>query len=703
MSPEQARGEEADRQADIWSFGVVLYELLTGVSPFVRNSVTETLAAVLDARVDLARLPPATPAPVRHVLRRCLQPDRKRRLLHIGDARIDLEDSVIDRVSDITSNQPTVAAGRSRWSVIAAAVALVLLPGIGWLLARGTGQQSPAVVRLSIPSMEPSASEAVGQRHLAVSPDGSRVAYVSASALWIRDIGRDRATRIPTLGGSAPFFSPDGNWVGFFGSRDGAGWLLLKVPASGGTPVQIAVMPDRPGGGTWGADGAIVFASTGGLYQVSAAGGEGQVLVKPDSRRKERGYAWPEFLPDGHSVLFTVVPEDSIDGAQIALLDLNTREIRSLVRGGTAARYVPTGHIVYAAGAALNAISFDATRRTTSGAPVTIADVAIMTASDNGAAEFAVSPAGTLLFVAPNVPGEAQTMMTWVDRVGHEEPLGLPPGRYRTGRVSPDGARVALAIPGANSDIWIWDVKRSISTKLTNGPKEDTQPVWNVDGRRVYFASNRTGDSDVYSQSADGATDARLELAAEGAQIPHGITDDGTALLINEKFKDVSVLRLGGTNRLEPLLHSEFNEWLTAVSPDGRWIAYESNESGDRMDIFLRPFPNVSDRREKISINGGRSPKWRPKGGGELYYLDLDGHMMAVSIRLAPTLAVGTVTKLFDWLPPPQGVSGPLYDVSPVDGRFLMVKPISNGATHSDISVVLNWFQELRTLVPERQ
>jgi eukaryotic-like serine/threonine-protein kinase len=697
MSPEQARGEAADRQADVWSFGVVLYELLTGVSPFARATATETLASVLETRVDLTRLPPGTPAPVHHVIRRCLEPDRKRRFQHIGDARLEIDDALADSPSGVTATWMTWFTRGRAWRV-AAAVALMVVAGAGgWLVARTFAiRESPAVVRLSIASVEAPLHYSFGKRHLAISADGSHVAYVSGSTISIQDLAHGTVVRVPTSEGSAPFFSPDGNWVGFF-DQIGGQQTLVKVSTTGGARVPIAKVADRPRGAAWRADGAIVFASTDGLQMVSQEDGEARALRRPDAARNEGGYAWPEFLPDGHSVLFTILPGGAPMDPQIALLDLATNQVRRIVDGGTAARYSPTGHVVYASGSTLRAIAFDATTGTIRGSPVAIPNAAIDTAPDNGAADFAVSLTGTLLFRAPVVSGGGLRTLTWVDRAGHEEPIALAPARYGYARISPDGTKVATDVTGTARNIWILDLQRSTFIRLTNGSSEDAMPAWTPDSRRIFFASNRNGNFDVYSQPADGATGAKLELAADGVQMPDRFTPDGTRLLVHDKFKDLGLLLPGPQARLEPLLHSDFNEWLGTVSPDGHWIAYESNESGDQMDIVLRPFPNVTDRRIRISTEGGRHPMWRPKGVSELYYYDLKGRMMAVPITLSPELRVGAAVKLFDWFPPPPpGISGRGYDISPIDGRFLMLKVAPDPP--NNLSVVLNWSEELRAL-----
>jgi serine/threonine-protein kinase len=697
MSPEQARGEPASQQADIWSFGVVLYELVTGISPFCRSSTAETLASVLGSQPDYSALPSHVPPNVAHLIRRCLERDRKRRSQHIGDVRIEIDEALAGSTMDAAA--PPVSAapvwvGPWRWG--GGAIALVLLAGVGgWFLAQRFASAPPAApARLSIAFSERPSVFTIGARHLAISQDGTGLAFASAKQLFIRRLARKDVVAID-VAASNPFFSPNGEWVGLF-SHEG----LSKVSGLGGALVPIVTTTERPAGGTWRADGTIVFATSAGLYQVSENGGEPRLLVKPDPKRKERAYAWPHFLPDGRSVLFTIVPETSMDGAAIAVLNLETLEVKVLLTGGSAGRYASTGHLVYAAGSGLKAIAFDPDHHEIRGHAVALPDVEVATTPDNGAADFALSETGTLIFITPEVPGQLPRTLSWVDRRGFEERLALAPGIYRDPRISPDGTRVALDVAGANRNIWIWDLQRRSMTKLTEGPTEDLLPVWTPDGGRVFFSSDRAGNFDVYSQAAEGATAARVEFAGPGAQMTMAFTPDGGRLLLVEDFKDVDMFNPARPARLEPLLHSKFTELLATVSPDGRWIAYESDESGNQVEIFLRPFPDVSGRREKVTINGGRYPLWAPKGG-ELFYVDLDGRMMAASVSLSPTLRLGAVTKLFDWQKPGRGPSGMPYDVSPIDGRFLVLNAPARDASSGTIqvSVILNWFQELKRLV----
>ncbi len=702
MSPEQAKGQPADRRCDVWAFGIVCYEMLTGASPFQRPTTAETLASVLGSPPDYSRLPADTPASIRHLLRRCLEKDPRRRLQHMGDARIEIEEALANPAHDAAS--PPVEKGATAkwsWHQVAAVTALAACTGTGgWLLAhRSASVPSPGMVRLSISSLEPLRGTVYGLRHLAISEDGSRMAYTSNSQLWIRPMGQKDAVAINVVA-EDPFFSPDGKWVAFFGQTAG-GIGLMKVPASGGTPVSIVETSERPVGGAWRADGSIVFATTQGLFQVSENGGQARVLAKPDPQRRERVFAWPQFLPDGQAVLFTVVPQDSIEDAQIALLDLKTSETSVLLRGGTGARYISTGHLVYASGRSLKAIAFDVRQRRTRGESVLLPDLEVAGAPDNGAADFALSGTGTLLFVGPNLP--RRRTVAWIDRQGHEQPLALAPNRYNYARVSPDGTRIALDVSGTSRNIWIFDLKRSTMARLTSGPTEDILPVWSRDGQRVYFSSNRPGsvNFDVYSQAADGATTERVAYSGPGFQGTLSFTPDGTRLLVSHEFTSLRILDLARPDRLEPVLPSGFREWNGEVSPDGHWIAYESDESGNQIEIFLRPFPDVNGRREKISVNGGRFPVWG-KNQGELYFVDLEGHMMAVSVASTPTLTLGRARKLFDWVkPPPTGAAGTPYDVSPIDGRFLVTRIVAGtDIGPADISVVLNWSEELRRLVP---
>ena len=684
MSPEQARGETVGVQTDIWAFGAVLFEMLTGTSPFRRRTTAETLASVLQSQPDYQALPTEASTLVRRLIQRSVEKDRSRRLQHMGDVRILLEEEVASLGSDTSIPPLMPARRRGAWTVAAILAAAFAGVGLWYAGTRSTGEGLPAPLHLSIPFLGRPAALPYGQRHLAISSDGSTVAVATGNRLWIRRIDQKDAISVATGPASNPFFSPDGDWVGLFLET-----ALVKVPMRGGTPVTITPVTDRPAGATWGTDGTIVFATSEALYEVSANGGERKVIAQPDRGHKEILYAWPFILPRRQALLFTVVSADTSQGPQTVLLDLKTLERKSILQGSSAV-YLLGGQLLYVADSMLHAVPFDAAAATVAGKAQLLPGVELGVSLENGAANFAVSDNGTLVFTPPMSP--SLRTLDWIDRQGNREALAVEPQTYGYAMVSPDGTRVAVErTTRGNRDIWILDLKRLTQTQLTDGPTEDMLPVWSPDSTRVFFASRRTGNFDVYSQAADGASPAKLEYAGPEIQVPNSLTPDGNQLVIYERFQDLSLLDLSNPGRLEPLLHTTFDERLAQLSPDGRWVAYESDESGNQFEIIVRSFPEVNERRETISVGGGRYPRWGPIGSNELYYVSPAGAMMAASITLSPTLVLGPSKKLFDWQKPTEGRSGRWYDVGP-DGRFLVAKPVApdpDGPT--TVQVVLNW------------
>jgi serine/threonine-protein kinase len=699
MSPEQTRGESGSRHVDIWAFGVVLYEMLTGMSPFGRKTTAETLACVIGTPPEYSAIPADTPENVQRLIRRCPEKDPRRRAQHMGDIRLELEEALAAGstgtavpVARQEGSVPVTPVGRSRklWLASGVAVMAVAAVLIVWAaFKQSVSRTAVAPVHLSIPFQQGPFLQPFSLRHLAVSRDGNQVAYASSDGLWIRRMDQKDARLLVRNSSSNPFFSPDGKWIAFFSGP------LYKMPTDGGTLVQLAHPTARPLGGAWHSDSGIVYATTEGLFQISPEGGTPRLLLRPKRDLKESAYAWPEFLPDGQAITFTILFEGSIDGARVAVLDLATLQPRVVIQGGVSAQYVPTGHLIYALGRGLRAVPFDTARRETRGDAISISDIQVFVGQDNGASEFAISDSGTLILLSDIV--RVPATLRWMDRQGNEELLPLPPGSYGYPRVSPDGKRVALdRAGGSGRDIWILHLDRMSLTQLTDGPREDMTPIWNPDGSRIYFASDRTGDFDVYSQEADGAGPARLEFKSDEIQTPNSFTPDGKHLVIYHRFHDLNVLDLPNPTTMTPLLNSSnFDERLGPISPDGQWMAYESDESGKQFEIMLRPFPNAADRREKISVDGGRYPRWSSKGD-ELFYVTPEGAMMAVPIMLTPKPVIGRPSKLFDYQKPPAGRSGRPYDVSPIDGRFIMPKPLPATGGPTNISVILNFFEDLR-------
>ncbi|HET9386064.1 MAG TPA: hypothetical protein VFO67_13015, partial [Gemmatimonadales bacterium] len=486
------------------------------------------------------------------------------------------------------------------------------------------------------------------------------------------------------------------------------GFGLKRVASAGGPAVPITRLDGAGRGATWGPDETIVFATSTnltGLQMVSAAGGKPTVLTKPDAGRGEADHYWPEFLPGGQAVLFTVFSTTGPDNNQVAVLDLRSGMHKILVRG-TGAQYVPSGHLVYVAAGTLLAVPFDLDRLEVRGTPVPV-EPAILTTSA-GAAIFDVSGNGTLVYLSATRAIDARTLV-WVDRGGREEILDDRPRAYIYPQLSPDRTKVAIAILDQERDIWILDLRRQNLTRLTTHPGDDRYPVWAPDGQRLVWDSTRTGAYNLYWQAADGSGDVERLTESPNTQASHTFTPDGKRLLLREDkpgtLQDLVVLELDGKRRVTPLLNGPYNERNAEISPDGKWMAYESDESG-QFEVYVRPFPDVNKSKSKISTGGGRQPLWSADGR-ELFYRDLRGAVVGVTVKaVADTFEPGAPVTL---VPPGYysgsgGIFGRTYDVSADGKRFLMIKE-ANDSKNADaptptITVVQNWFEELKRLVP---
>jgi Tol biopolymer transport system component len=442
---------------------------------------------------------------------------------------------------------------------------------------------------------------------------------------------------------------------------------------------------------------------------VSAKGGMSEVLTRPDRAQGEDDHLWPEVLPGGRAVLFTITLQTGgLDTAQVAVLDLRAGTHRVLLRGGSHGRYVPSGHLVYVAAGTLRAIPFDLTRLETHGTSVPVLSRLITT--PYGAGDFAAAADGTLVYV--DAPGSLASLavnartLAWVDRTGKEEPLAAPPHAYQHPRLSPDGTRVALASTDQENDLWIWDLRRATLTNLTLDPRQDFFPVWTPDGRRIIFSSNRSGQNNLWWQAADGTGAAERLTTSTNPQLVTGITPDGTAVVFYEVTptmgRDLLQLALDGTRRVTPLLQTKFDELNGIVSPDGRWLAYESNTSGS-FEIYVRPFPNVVGGQWQVSTAGGRQPLWA-RSGKELFYVAGNGALSRVPVEASGTTwTAGTPMKLLEGrYDTGGGTLGRTYDVSPDGRRFLKIKvPGSDASVAAPaLIIVQHWDEELKRLVP---
>ena len=512
----------------------------------------------------------------------------------------------------------------------------------------------------------------------------------------------------------APFFSPDNRWIGFFENTD-----LKKVSIAGGPAITLCRFSGIPLGASWGDDNTITFATNAprtGLWRVSADGGEPAIVTTADAARHEGTYSFPSVLPLGRGVLFTIATTSQADSS-VAVLDLKTGQRKTLIRGGSDAQYVETGHLIFAAAGALRAVRFDPVRLEVLGDPVTVVDRVMM--KPTGAANYAVSRAGTLVYIGAGLSEmTAPRALLWVDRKGHEEPTGAPLRAYGTPRLSPDGTRVAAEIYGQSTDIWIWDFARETLRRLTFDPSGNGMSVWTPDGRQIIFESGRAGMPSVYKQAADGTgTVDRLSTSAT-PQWSTSITPDGTWLsgfdLLPRTVPNIfflpltrAVVRPGSNpapgvsqSPVEPLAETRFKGSMADFSPNGRYLAYQSEESG-RSEIYVRPFPRVDNGRWQVSTAGGTRPVWA-RSGRELFYLDASNTLTAVPVGTSgPTISIGIPAKVFDTKYAEPNPSRH-YDVSADGQRFLMLKASATGdpnATPVSMVLVEHWFEELKQRV----
>jgi serine/threonine-protein kinase len=714
MSPEQARAKPADKRSDIWAFGCVLYEMLTGVRAFGGEDVSDTLANVLKIDPDWSMLPPDTPPAIRTLLQSCLTKDRQRRVGDISTARFVLEKGA----SLAPSTGPLPAAPLPRrllWRRVAAlaagaVVGAVFAGAAVWIATRAPDPVPARLSRVSLALPDSAALSINGaDRSLAITPDGSRIVYVAnrETQIFVRALDALEPMAVVTGGGPRGLFvSPDGQWIGF---ADGEG-LLRKVPMTGGPSVPLTPVDGPPRGATWAPDDTIIFATGNpgtGLQRVAAAGGSASVLTRADRAKGEADHLWPEILPGGRTILFTITAlTGGLDAAQIAVLDLQTGERTIVLRGGSHAHYVSSGHLIYAADSTLRAVSFDLARLATRGTPVPV--VPDVGGTVGGGMNAVVAADGTLAYVSRSgmAPVNEPHTLVWVDRQGREAPIAAPPRAYQSPRLSPDGGRIAMHLDRPEPDLWLWDLTRSTLTRLTSEPGVDASALWTPDGRRLVFRSDRAGASNLYVQEADGTGSATRMTEGDLEQSPNAITADGTRVVFDElqagRQRNLRLLTLTPTPRVEPLLETRFDERGGSVSPDGRWLAYQSNRSG-AVEIYVRPFPNVGDGQWQVSNGGGTQARWA-RSGRELFYRSTDGALMAVPVNARGTMwSAGTPMKLFEGRYH-NGFDGG-YDVSPDDQRFLMLKEgVGTGQTDTaaTLIVVLNWVEELKRLVPTK-
>jgi eukaryotic-like serine/threonine-protein kinase len=695
MSPEQAHGKTADRRADIWSFGVVLYEMLSGKPAFSGESVSDTLAAVLKLEPDWEAMPAHTPNAVRVLLQRCLIKDRKRRLQAIGEARIAIEVCLEQPAAANIPPEPKRRTARVPWILAAgfAAVAIVL----GVLDFR----EPPPGRTLRYTITDPDSIHS-----FAISPDGRYIAIAGKSTnsrqLWLRSLDALAANRMPTTEGAAyPFWSPDGQYIGFF-----AQGKLRKIPVNGGVAQPVCDAATDGRGGTWSRDDVIVFASGSGsqmsLRKVAAGGG-----VPSDLPQQNGIYRFPHFLPDGRRFLYLLSGVSSeLNG--IYLASIGSKENRRILPDTSSAVFAPAypgaenGHLIFIRGNTLLSQPFDGADRNVASPALPVAEGVSFTGVA-GYAPVSVSNSGDLLYLSGAL---TQMRLVWYDRTGKPTAPSIFSGVDQLGpSISPDGKTLAFSsgAPGAASDIWLRDLFRGTDIRLTSNGGQNYSPVWSPHGDQLTFNSIALGRTDLIQKAANPSAQETRLLSDGNSVRPYQYSPDGKLIVYMasdpKTSADLMLLSIDAEakdRKPMPLLNSRFNEMHGQLSPDQKWIAYTSDISGQR-DVYVQSFP-AADSVHKISIHGGHMPRWRRDDGRELFFISSTGKMMAVSVKLSagpkPSFEAGTPEPLFDSHIINSGITTMVhqYDVTADGQRFIVVT--ANTTESPLLNLVVNWNAE---------
>jgi Tol biopolymer transport system component len=702
MSPEQARGKAVDKRADIWAFGCVLFEMLTGRAAFSGRDVTDILAAVIRSEPEWGNLPANLHGRLREVIERCLKKDLKDRYHDISDVRMDIQRVLADP-SGLLVQPALAAAPKSKMplSWIAAIVVLIVVAAGAavWIFKPAESRQ---VLRFEYDIPEDQQFLTTQLPVLAVSPDGRQFAYSTSKGIYLRSVDELTAKLVAgTEGGTVePFFSPDGKWIGYVSVTDKK---LKKISVNGGAPIVLCGLSHTPVGMDWNEDSTIVFGQMPGpIMRVSANGGTPEAITKS----KPEAHIGPQILPGGKTLLYSAYA--STNQGRVIVQSLKSGETKELFAGGPA-RYLPTGHIVYGLPNNNNvfAVPFDAGKLEIKGGAVPVVESML---------QCNVSNTGTLICLpgAASVSSSGGRTLVWVNRDGKEEPLGAQPDKYLFPKISPDGTKVALAILGDNPDIWVWDLVRKTMTRLTFDKGNDIQPIWTPDSKQILFTSGREGGKfgGIFRKQADGTGEIQKVVAAPDRDLfPWALSKDQKNLVVvdtpdAETQANISMISMEGDHARKPLMPQEENFKTQAkISPDGEWIAYVFNESG-KNDVYVRPFPDAAKGRWQVSTKGGVSPLWAPDGSELYYFGEDDNSVMAVSVQTGQAFSMGTPTKLFSRVPYMGGgnTPGTPWDIHPDGKRFLLMK--QPGAAPSSapgarkMTVVVNWFEELKQRVP---
>jgi serine/threonine-protein kinase len=723
MSPEVLKGHRADARSDIWALGCILYEMLSHTRAHSGKTTTEIIAAILERTPEWDQLPESVPGSVVRLLHRCLAKDPRSRMHAAADVRLELQEA------EEEAKAPVLSPPRSSGRLVAGAATGAFLVGaalvLGWMSLRGGSREPGSTARLLVPTPDRAPIIPLPETSsVAMAPDGEYLVYLAPSTsgrvraggaaanstqLYLRELNSFEIHPLEgTTGATSPFISPDSEWIGFLS----ADLALAKLSRNGGAPQEIC--GDLPTGfrqATWADNDSIYFSGTySGIHVVSATGSGHREVAIPDRSKQEKTYRFPDALPGCRALLFTRADSQiqSYDEAEVALLNLQTGDIDVLVRGGTNPRYVASGHVVYGRGGKLFAIPFDLDALQVTGPPVTVID-GVVTSEGYGSVDFGVSRTGTLTYVAGG-PEQYTFELLLLDGDGRLETIPQLPRRYGSVNVSPDGKQLVVSDLGANASVWVYEMDRGTMTRLVSG-WDNHSPVWHPEQELLAFASNRSGEDQIWMTAADGSGEDALLRGSAGVRYPSSWSPDGK--WISSTFdsplggSDIRFLDATGEAETTPSIAGPAGEYYARFSPDGRWVAYLSDESG-QIEVYVQEFP-ITGRKWKISEDGGSVPAWSADGH-ELYYVSQD-RLMHVALQLEPEFRPAKASQLLD-VPASDIVS---LDVFPDGERFVLIArrdamrkrriPVvrSEGgqirmfpARSPDLRVVVNWFDELR-------
>jgi Tol biopolymer transport system component len=704
MSPEQANGEVADKRADIWSFGVVLSEMLTGRPLFTGKTVSYILADVLRSTPDWTRLPANLHPRVRMILERSLEKEAKDRLSGISDARVEIQKALADPSGAALASVPAAQAKRASILPWVAAVALAVVTGFVVWSFRPV--ESRPVSRWAYLIPEGAQFRNSERVVVAISPDGSQFVYNALDGLYIRSIGELEARRIQGTEGAiySPVFSPDGAWLAFF--LAGSDRQLRKIAVAGGAAVPLTTIAPTLGSISWDTDDTILYTTTDGIWSVSASGGKPERVVAPDS---EGFGSNAQFLPGENAILSNVGGGPAGEG-QIAIFSLQSGKSKLLFRGSRP-RYIKTGHIVYAQGQSLFAVPFDIDKLEVKGGPVSLVEGVRMLPP-----QYSISESGALVYiVGSGVEAASSGILSWVDRAGTRTPLAVPAMPYRQPRLSPDGTRVAVYTEtGSKKEIWVYDLNGKSQIQRLAGEGNNSRPIWTPDSQRLTFTSDRKGPESIWWQPADGSKPA--EPLTEGEkELPHwpdAWTGDGKTLAFtkfNTGEQSIWTLSPGAGGKPQFIAGGVGNGQAGGAdfSPDGHWIAYRSNTTAPP-HIQLQPFP-ITGARWDTASEGGSYPMWS-KDGRELFYRRQTTSAELGTLAVIDTSIVGGSPRFTnERVLPIQGFQiffgNRDYDITKDGKRLIVIAPeskteITRAPARPQINVVLNWFEEIKARVP---